>query len=1075
MSLLSSIAFVFILDTLLPVKYFTITEISGIPLIFLSFGFVLVMWGLYTSKIRNILRIIQFNIKSKLVYDKRTRFILATILVSVVLYLYFFTFIVWNHLSVEQVRVQTDNYGQRDIPWYLFPMKLGIVGFLGLLFILSYLYKKFEREIFVFAIIAIFAFLAAPYYDDYRFGKYIMVGMVGFSSLLIYRIICYLQTLRLNILVGGVFLGIIVTTSALSLLMYTGFKDILLDNPGYRLIPGENNRFFPTSSEMNFFTVLKNKIINLKTDNIALLNKDYGNGLLSEKLMGFVGIPFERIYHNPLILNASSLPAFFQLLDSDDIRYIIITQEDLKNTIKYTNPTKFAIDNFPRIYEDDNYLVLKVPQLIGPNPNPDVALVYEPDDEIPSLPLSSNLQYDNSALSLNESEHVQIKNNGTVYLFNNETDPITVWSNLERKKINFIEADFKIIQENKPKSKPEIKWKDDTSYFQQRISAQYPNNSLGIKWKDDQSEYSLLLTTAGLELSTKRINGTGKISVLQNQEVSKEPLKWYNIKILLLKQEIIIFVNDIPRFQIARGVGHDSGSMVSKMGVVVNGNTAEFLPLRVEQVSNLSNSYYSNTRNIYYVLSFLAMSKTSYGVFLKSDLSALSKTVILPSDPTNMSNDRLNSYLEYVKNGGKVIVFNSANAVDGIFSKFLSINSTNLATEFSKITYSYNNHNNSINISGKARVLKIPLENDLKIVSFYSDKLNKRITPFSIEKTFPDGGKIIFINSAGFFYSISKSHENDFLKITNMTNLLNLKSYSNMSQTGSDKFKSVHRFSNIEKFIGLMELYGKIKINSSSLIIYNESDRSNNLNLDVDKLIISNKTKKLSFDNVTIKDLKLYGAYTGQINSSGLFSLPSSNSFYEYIDLHMPREFSLKIKMAPREYGGAKISLINQSKITTFNFTDDFEIYIQIGHKFSNRSPSILIKNPEIKLIGNAIIDSPDFSDVLMSGSRFLKINGTISTKFDHVDDFYEKSDKLTETRYITYLKSVDITGSTNPSAENLRIMGDISYRAKNHDIGIPLQKIFSSTENIILIIIVFIICLFVSRFIWSRKLIPKS
>ena len=110
-----------------------------------------------------------------------------------------------------------------------------------------------------------------------------------------------------------------------------------------------------------------------------------------------------------------------------------------------------------------------------------------------------------------------------------------------------------------------------------------------------------------------------------------------------------------------------------------------------------------------------------------------------------------------------------------------------------------------------------------------------------------------------------------------------------------------------------------------------------------------------------------------------------------------------------------------------------------------------------------------------MSGSRFLKINGTISTKFDHVDDFYEKSDKLTETRYITYLKSVDITGSTNPSVENLRIMGDISYRAKNHDIGIPLQKIFSSTENIILIIIVFIICLFVSRFIWSRKLIPKS
>jgi hypothetical protein len=309
-----------------------------------------------------------------------------------------------------------------------------------------------------------------------------------------------------------------------------------------------------------------------------------------------------------------------------------------------------------------------------------------------------------------------------------------------------------------------------------------------------------------------------------------------------------------------------------------------------------------------------------------------------------------------------------------------------------------------------------------------------------------------------------------------MTNLLNVNLNGNKSGTSFDKFKSIDQLSNIEKFTGLIEMSGKIKVNSSSVILYNESDRSNSLNLDVDKLTLFDNIKKISFDNVTIKDLKLYGAYTAQINSSGTVSLPSSNSINDYIDFHMPGNLSIKVKVAPREYGAAKISLINQSKIKIFNFTDDFEIYIQKGHhNFSTDTLPVLIKNPEIKLMGNAIIDNPDFSNVLLSGSRFLKINGTISTKFDHVDNFYEKNDKSTEARYISYLKSVNITGNTNPYVEKFRIMGDISYRAKNHDVGIPIQEIFISTENIILIISVFVICFFVSRLLWSRKLMPKS
>ena len=50
-----------------------------------------------------------------------------------------------------------------------------------------YIFKKFEKEIFVFLIMAVIAFLAGPYYDEHRFGKYMMASMSAFAGILIYQ------------------------------------------------------------------------------------------------------------------------------------------------------------------------------------------------------------------------------------------------------------------------------------------------------------------------------------------------------------------------------------------------------------------------------------------------------------------------------------------------------------------------------------------------------------------------------------------------------------------------------------------------------------------------------------------------------------------------------------------------------------------------------------------------------------------------------------------------------------------------------------------------------------------------
>lgn len=1066
MSLLSSIAFVHIVDFLLPVKYFTAIEISGMPLMYLSFGFVLATWILYSfnvayiirNKLNRKIRIRKINIVA---FKGNNRFFVITVIVSAILYLYLFTFIVWSDLSVEQVAIQTDNYGQRDIPWYLIPMKLGIAGLFGTLCILSYFYKKFQKEIFVFALIAIFAFLAAPYYDEYRFGKFIMVGMIGFASVILYSIICYLRTLRLNSLLVGIFISVIVTASVLSLLMYSGFKAILIDNPGYRLIAGENNRFFPDKSEMKFLTTLKNKIVDIRTDNIAFFSKEYGNGLLSEKIMGFVGIPYQKIYHNRLILNATTLPSLIELLDQSDIRYIIVDPRDLESISEDNRPILFAVNNFPRIYDDDGHIVLRVPKLIKPNSNPNIALVYEPTDLTPSRGFR-NLEFNISSSGLDSG--FRTGTNGSIILSNNGTNPTAVWTNLGRDKINLIETQFRITKENRPIKISEVPWNKDTSYFEQFGYSQYPGNNLGIRWSDNATDYTLLLDAKGLKLSTKSVKGSDNSSITYNHEILKESWKWYRIKILLLEKEIVVFINDIPRMHVPREGNDNTEKVISNLGVVVHGNDVEFLPIQTKQISNIDQDYYRYLENTNYIISSLAMSGANYGIFLAPDLSTNPKMIILPADPENMTLDYFQRYLQYVMNGKTLVIFNSKDSIGGTFSNYLSLNSTNFFSEFNNLRFVHENPQEKVMANGKARVVKIPTDNKTKATSFYSDDLNHSLTPFTIEKEFPNGGKIIYVNNFGFFESISKTRSN-LLELTKVADMLSI-NYNGNPGIRFDDVKSLHNFTNLEKFIGLMEMHGKTSVISSSLIPYGEKMHPADLNLRTNKLIISNDQKKMNFENVTIKALRFYGQYSVQINFSGFISLPSSNSFYDYIDFHTPADSSIRINAVVANGGGAEVSLKNESKVNTYNFTDNFEIDIVQN---DIHSLNFLIKEPEIRFIGNATIDSPDFTNYSLSGNRFFKVHGTLSTTFDHVDDYRARNDNSVESRYVSYLKGLNITGETYPGDEKVRVMGDISYRARNHDVGIPLQQIFMSTQNIILLFSVIGACFLISKLVWSK------
>ena len=111
--------------------------------------------------------------------------------------------------------------------------------------------------------------------------------------------------------------------------------------------------------------------IHSQTYNIAMPQNEVdptGNGLIT-KIYGFSALPRAELLQSPLTLNSSTLEIFYNLLDYSNTKYTVLPKEyidtyDKQASLSY--PMNFALDNFPRVYENGNYLVLEVPPLSPP-------------------------------------------------------------------------------------------------------------------------------------------------------------------------------------------------------------------------------------------------------------------------------------------------------------------------------------------------------------------------------------------------------------------------------------------------------------------------------------------------------------------------------------------------------------------------------------------------------------------------------------------------------------------------------------------------------------------------------------
>jgi hypothetical protein len=400
-SILVAISLVYVMDITVPGNSYTSLKILGFPLLFLAALFVMIAWAIYLAEgyLGRFLesRLFFSKLRKHHYHNMRFNFTSRTVIIFLVAYLYLLSLVILGQLSLDTTR---DHTSEGTIPWYLYPMKLGVAGFLGIAFVLSYIFKRFEREVFIFGIIIIVSLITGPYYSEGRFSKYIMVGVIGLASLMMYKLLN--RRLGNKPIPNIILIGLIIPSIGLSVLIFTGYNSLILQTQDY--IDTLPRRHFPSLSELRMFEALYD-MANPDSNyyNIISFSNEYDrwkDGVMA-KVPSFAGLPYDKVRQSPLTLNASTVDAFYRHLDHADSRFIIVPKDSVQSKNSITQPTRFAIDYFKRSYEDDNYIILEAPPIYAPNAyqETDIALVYDESEE--SLTADSNAEYYNFYFPLN--------------------------------------------------------------------------------------------------------------------------------------------------------------------------------------------------------------------------------------------------------------------------------------------------------------------------------------------------------------------------------------------------------------------------------------------------------------------------------------------------------------------------------------------------------------------------------------------------------------------------------------------------------------------------------------------------
>jgi hypothetical protein len=415
----------------------------------------------------------------------------------------------------------------------------------------------------------------------------------------------------------------------------------------------------------------------------------------------------------------------------------------------------------------------------------------------------------------------------------------------------------------------------------------------------------------------------------------------------------------------------------------------------------------------YYPLSMLALSNANYDSFVEGDLSAFSKKyVILPFDPTitgfvndtslqhhydtsyKYNNNHIKYYLEYIRNGGNLIVLDSEYKDDSLDSS---------GTPFSN-----------------------PVSTD------FGDFASP------VEREYGNG-KIIFVSTAEYFDDISSKLPQRHNNIDSFQDFMNLRNISGILASENSKFNSegtsyIQNALSNRAILGDLKASGKTTITSSSVLFPNTE--GSNLQLYAKNIAISNDTrehtvlpsnsslrKQNDSESVKIERLDFLGKYKALVDMKGTSVIPTTSSNYDYVMMSFNKEFDMTLTFLDGAY--ADITILDKGipkNLRIQNATAHF--YNMTADHVDDKFVPLLFKNPMINIIG-----SSSFREYKEKNVNEIRTNGSLISKFDHSDNYYSDYRNGNRIEFISYLQDSQVNG-TSVSTQNsfgMKLPGGLS------------------------------------------------
>ena len=370
----------------------------------------------------------------------------------------------------------------------------------------------------------------------------------------------------------------------------------------------------------------------------------------------------------------------------------------------------------------------------------------------------------------------------------------------------------------------------------------------------------------------------------------------------------------------------------------------------------------------------------------------------------------------------------------------------------------------SINIPGSVNKINTQTP-DIQVIASYRNDKNEIIAPFIIEKTFPTGGKILLLNSEGYFNSISNLPNQYFSGLSDIPSLLGIdKPAQNAHENNGFPIKG---------FVDKLKISGVVSLNSSSLLL---DEGLNTFPINASRIIFNKDSKPpVTYNNASVKDLRLIGGYHININFKGNSELPTTSSYRDYMGIQIPADFNMSVNFAPK--GSGTVEIVNQNGSVTKSLSlynnSKIEFY-GLKSKAPSNSFLILVKEPQLKVNGHVYAEKAYLDGYLTAAGNLnegtpVDLEGQLAASFSFVDNFDEPYHNVTKTHYITYLQSLTMEGRLNQDKDP-KLPGDIYFKSTEK---LPLMKILGSPINIVVLLVSIIMVIVVSKFLWKKKLQP--